>query len=137
MNICCNFCSKWLMVVFTLMLAFGSLQAQSQPSCDLSKCSPAERALCAQKCSGSATLSTSLLGLLGINPVAQKANCNPVKCNPADCEKVNTAGAKLVATQVSKAPNYSNSLETTTTSEASVGKKKCDALKCSKAKASL
>ena len=109
----------------------GSLQAQTQPNCDLSKCSPAERAECAKKCATSTTAMASLTSFLFAESNTEKANCKPAACQ----KKNTTAVAKLVATETKPAPVYSNSLATEklTTKQS----KKCCAIKCDKTKTSL
>lgn len=140
MNDCCNFYGKFLLAAFALFLSLGSLQAQTQPNCDLSKCSPEERALCAKICAGANATTASLLNVLSPTTTVAKANCKPTaNCKPSDCKKTATteATAQLVSSEIQTAPNYSNSLETKSVNNPKTEKKKYCASKCSKAKASL
>lgn len=122
-----------VLTLFALVVSMGSLQAQTQPNCDLSKCSPEERAACAKKCATKSLVTTaSLTNFLFASEETPKANCNP-----AACAKTKGATAKLVATETTPAPVYSNSLETVVEDLTSTEKKKCCAIKCSKAKTSL
>jgi len=109
----------------------GSLQAQTKPNCDVSKCSPAEKAECAKKCASATSAMASLTSLLFDEKNKEKANCKPAACQ----KKETTAVAKLVATETKPAPVYSNSLATEEVS--ATNPKKCCASKCSKAKTSL
>jgi len=80
MKSCCNFCSMLVLTFLTMMLSMGSLQAQTQPNCDLSKCSPAERAACAKKCATSTSAMASLTSFLFAERNTEKANCKPAAC---------------------------------------------------------
>ena len=120
-----------VLTFLTLMLSMGSLQAQAQPKCDLSKCSPAERAECAKRCATSATAVANLTSFLFAEVPTKKANCNPAACQ----KKTKVAVAKLVSTESKPAPVYSNSLETE--EPTALNPKKCCATKCNKAKTSL
>ena len=132
MKICCDLCSKLLLPLLALLLSMGSLQAQSQP-CDISKCSPEERAECAKRCASASTSIASLTSFLFAASDTEKA-----KCQPTACKKVNvTATAKLVATETVEAPNYSNNLEAKVEKVESTKKKKCCVTSCSKGKTSL
>lgn len=112
-----------------LVLSMGSLQAQTQPKCDLSKCSPEERAACAKICA-----SKSLATTAGLTDFLFEAKeTKTASCNPAACTKTKNATAKLVSTETKAAPTYANSLETATEAP----KKKCCATKCTKKKTSL
>ncbi len=133
MKSCCNFCSMMILTFFAFLLSMGSLQAQTQPNCDLSKCSPEERAACAKRCATSALATTaSLTNFLFDTEEVKKTNCNP-----AACAKTKAATAKLVSTETKLAPVYSNSLETVIEDLTSTEKQKCCAVKCSKEKTSL
>jgi len=122
-----------VLTFFALLLSMGSLQAQTQPNCDLTKCSPEERAACAKRCATTSLATTaSLTDFLFGAKETQKTNCNP-----AACAKTKSATAKLVSTATTPAPVYSNSLETVVEELTSTEKKKSCALKCSKAKTSL
>jgi len=120
-----------VLTFLTTMLSMGSLQAQTQPNCDLSKCSPEEKAACAKKCASSTSAMASLTSLLFAEEKTEKANCNPAACQ----KKTTTAVAKLVSTETKLAPVYSNSLAKEK-GTATNPKKNC-ASKCSKAKTSL
>lgn len=137
MNDCCNFYAKFLLVAFTLMFSLGNLQAQSQPNCDLSKCSPAERALCAKICASTNSATANLLNVFSVETVAAKTNCNPANCQPSDCKKTDASSAKLVSAEIKTAPDYSSNLATNSVKTATTEKKKCCALKCNKTKTSL
>jgi len=133
MKTCCDFCSMLVLTFFALLLSMGSLQAQTQANCDLSKCSPEERAACAKRCiANSLGTATSLTDFLFEAKETKRTNCNP-----AACAKAKGATAKLVSTETKPAPVYSNSLETAVEELTSTKKKKCDVTKCRKAKASL
>ncbi len=122
-----------VLVFFALVLSMGGLQAQTQPKCDLSKCSPEERAACAKICA-SKSLATSV-GLTDF--LFEAKETKKTNCNPAACAKTTGATAKLVSTETKPAPVYSNSLETMVEGLTSTEKKKNCAAKCSKAKTSL
>ena len=133
MKTCCDFCSTMVLVFFTLLLSMGSLQAQTQPNCDLSKCSPEERAACAKICA-----KKSLATTVGLTDFLFGTKETPkLNCQPAACAKTNGATAKLVSTETKIAPVYSNSLETVVEELTSTEKKKCCATKCTKAKTRL
>ena len=132
MKICCDLCSKLLLPLLVLMLSMGSLQAQSQANCEVSKCSPKERAECAKRCAA-ATSMASLTSFLFAVSDTEKANCQPTACKKVTA----TATAKLVSTETVEAPNYSNNLEANLEKATSPKKKKCCATSCSKAKTSL
>lgn len=120
-----------VLTFFAMVLSMGSLQAQTQPNCDLSKCSPAERAECAKKCATATSSMASLTSFLFAESNTEKANCKPAACQ----KKNSSVTAKLVSTETKPAPVYSNSLKAeklTTTNP-----KKCCAVKCDKAKTSL
>jgi len=123
-----------VLTFFALLLSTGSLQAQTQPNCDLSKCSPEERVACAKRCAKTSSLATtaSLTDFLFASEETKKANCKP-----AACAKTKGATAKLVATETTPAPVYSNSLETVVEELTNTEKKQSCAAKCSKKKASL
>lgn len=120
-----------VLTFFAMMLSMGSLQAQTQPNCDLSKCSPKEKAECAKKCASSTSATASLTSFLFAEKNTEKANCNPAACQ----KRSTTAVAKLVSTETKPAPVYSNSLATEELT--ATNPKKCCASKCSKAKTSL
>jgi len=120
-----------VLTFFALILSVGSVQAQTPPNCDLSKCSPEEKAECAKKCATSTSATASLTSFLFAEAATKKTNCNPAACQ----KKTTEATAKLVATETKPAPVYSNSLETEKLSPSNP-KKSC-ATKCSKAKTSL
>ena len=123
-----------VLTFLALVLSMGSLQAQTQPNCDLSKCSPEERAACAKRCATTSALATTagLTNFLFDTKEEKKPNCNPVAC-----AKTTGATTKLVATETKPAPVYSNSLETVIEDLTSTEKKKRCTVKCSKAKTSL
>jgi hypothetical protein len=126
-----------------LFLSMGTLQAQTQPNCDLSKCSPEERAACAKKCMSAST--ASLLSMFLSVPVAQltdekPANCKPSNCKPTNCrKKAASSEAKLVSTTTKTAATYSNSLEKAIESAITPTptKKKCVPSNCSKKSTTL
>ncbi len=120
-----------VLTFLTMMLSMGSLQAQTQPNCDLSKCSPEEKAECAKKCATSNSAMASLTGFLFAEKNAEKANCNPAACQ----KRPTVAAAKLVSTETKPAPVYSNSLAAEEV--ATKNPKKCCAIKCDKTKTSL
>lgn len=133
---CCDLCKTLVLTFAALLLSMGSLQAQTQPKCDLSKCSPEKRAECAKRCAASAALaaSFSLTDFFFADAKTSKTNCQPANCNPAACKK--TATAKLVATETKTATNYGDNIEeNNTASKAKTTKKSC-AAKCKKASAS-
>ena len=123
-----------VLTFFALLLSVGSLQAQTQPNCDLSKCTPEERAACAKRCAAKTSLATTvgLTDFLFETKATKKANCNP-----AACAKKEGATAKLVSTETNVAPTYASSLETVAEKPTSTEKKKCAVTKCSKKKTSL
>jgi len=122
-----------VLTFFALLLSTGSLQAQTQANCDLSKCSPEERAACAKRCA-----STSLATTVGLTDFLFEAKeTKKANYNPAACTKTKGATAKLVSTETESAPVYANSLETVVEELTSTEKKKSCAAKCSKTKTSL
>ena len=133
MKTCCNFCSMMVLTFFALMLSMGSLQAQTQANCDLTKCSPEERAACAKRCASTASATTaSLTDFLFASTTSEKPTCNPVAC-----AKTTGAMAKLVSTETKTAPTYTNSLDEVVEQLTETDKKKNYAMKCNKKKTSL
>ena len=120
-----------ILTFFTLMLSAGSLQAQTPPNCDLTKCSPEEKAECAKKCVTATTAMASLTDFLFAEKNTEKTSCNPAACQ----KKKTVATAKLVSTQTESAPVYSNSLETEKIANSN-SKNGC-AIKCGETKTSL
>ena len=112
-----------LLTFLTLMLSMGSLQAQTPPNCDLTKCSPEEKAECAKKCVTATTAMASLTDFLFAEKNTEKTSCNPAACQ----KKATVATAKLVSTETEPAPVYSNSLATE--EEKTINPKKCSAIK--------
>lgn len=122
-----------VLTFFALLLSVGSLQAQTKPNCDLTKCSPEERAACAKRCASTAMATTAgLTDLLFAATTSEKP-----ACKPAACAKAKTATAKLVSTETKTAPTYTNSLDATVEKSTDTDKQKNCAMKCSKKKTSL
>lgn len=120
-----------MLTFFTLMLSAGSLQAQIPPNCDLTKCSPEEKAECAKKCVTATTAMASLTDFLFAEKNTEKTSCNPAACQ----KKTTLATAKLVSTQTEFAPVYSNNLATE--EEKTTNPKKRCTIKCCETKTSL
>jgi len=126
---CCNLGRTLALAVVAFILSVGSLQAQNQPKCDLSKCSPEERAECAKRCNASSSLATLTSFLFD----ADKAKCQPAQCQKA----TTTASAKLVATETKIATDYGSDIQATTDELTPKSTKKSCQATCNKVKASL